>query len=520
MKFIIFLHFYQPQNQQEDILHRIVNESYRPIIKGLLDRPHAKIVGNVSGVLTKLLQDRGYEDVLVGFQQLLDNGQLELVGSGMYHAILPLLPMEEVVRQIDLNEEANRDYFGDLYQPTGFFSPEMAVSDDVLRVVADQGYEWFAAPELSYGRELAKPDRIYVDQQTGLKLLFRHKRVSMLILSAAVRSADEFIEETPDIIKSEKYWFAVMDAETFGHHRIGHEKLLFDFVDSKYLETIHVRELFNEGLPEEAISLRPCTWSNEEQDFWLDRDYTEESSDKTFNLWHDETNPIHVLQWKLTNLVIDAVRRYPDQDRPEWLEARKKLDSAIASDQYWWASARPWWSLEMIEQGAFVLKDVLVTLDENSSQVTKADNLYRQILDRAFDWQRTGYIRKRFVEASGTYMGEPFKERSEPHWYNEIVLAMEVEINKAVARQQFEKAIKWRDALIKMDQGSDIYDILHVVDDFWMSRNMQWGHTGMNHFFSYEWDDFSDFAKSHFIEHTTRESFEQGKEKYRQETQG
>ena len=108
MKLINLLHFYQPYNQQDDILNRIVNESYRPIINGLLERPHAKVVANISGVLTRVLHERGYEDVIQGFRTLLDNGQLELTSSGMYHAILPLLSNEEKIRQIEINDEINR----------------------------------------------------------------------------------------------------------------------------------------------------------------------------------------------------------------------------------------------------------------------------------------------------------------------------------------------------------------------------------------------------------------------------
>jgi len=58
----------------------------------MLNRPHSKIVANISGVLTKLLQDQGYSDVIEGFRELIQKGQIELTGSGMYHAILPLLP--------------------------------------------------------------------------------------------------------------------------------------------------------------------------------------------------------------------------------------------------------------------------------------------------------------------------------------------------------------------------------------------------------------------------------------------
>ena len=90
MKIAFFLHFYQPHNQQEDILNRIVNESYLPITRGLLKRHHARVTINVNGVLSELLKKYGYDEVLDNIKQLVRRGQVELSSSSKYHAFLPL----------------------------------------------------------------------------------------------------------------------------------------------------------------------------------------------------------------------------------------------------------------------------------------------------------------------------------------------------------------------------------------------------------------------------------------------
>jgi len=150
MKITFLLHFYQPHNQQDDILDRIVNESYRPLVEGFLDNPRFKVIVNINGALSTLLKEKGYHDVLDGFVKLAERGQIEFTDSGMYHAFLPLIPEEEIVRQIKQNGEANRSIFGEVYQPKGFFSPEMAVSDRVFKVVSEKGYKWM--PVLSFSR--------------------------------------------------------------------------------------------------------------------------------------------------------------------------------------------------------------------------------------------------------------------------------------------------------------------------------------------------------------------------------
>ena len=506
-RLVNFLHFYQPYNQQEDILDRIVNESYRPLVQGLQERPEVKLVINASGVLIKLLVDKGYDDVVKGFSNLLDRGNTEFTASAMYHAFLPLLPKDEVLRQIDVDMEISKKYLSPKFDPIGFFSPEMAINSYIADVISEYGFKWVPAAQVAYGNEVITPDKLFKIKGTKLHVFFRNKRVSTLMLSALSRTPKDFIEDTADIHSPDTYWFTVMDAETYGHHRIGHEKFFFGVVDNNFFETMTVTELLNTYTEVEEVELRPSTWTNEEQDFWLDKDHKEFTDAKSFVLWKDSTNKVHNLQWELTNYVIDTVNSYENKNLQSWKDAREILDEAVASDQFWWASAKPWWSLEMIEQGAYTLLQVLKTLGISGTQLQHADNIYRRILDQAFEWQRNGYIRKRHLDASSTYMKKPFKERAPIDWYNHIITEFEDEMKKAAEEKQFEKAVKWRDAIIKLHTGTDIYDILHVVDELWSVRTLP----TLRHFLLRNWDDFSDYAKQYFLHIYNAEDFEKFK---------
>lgn len=506
MKLVTLLHFYQPANQQSDILKRIVNECYIPVTRGLLDISRAKIVVNISGCLTELLTNQAYVEVLDNLRLLAKTGKVEFTASAKFHAFLPLIPRDEVVRQVELNNEINRKVFGDLYNPVGFFSPEMAVSPELLSIVADLGYKWVAAPQLSCPTGLPDFSKIYKDRKSGLNILFRNKRVSSLILSALCKNGSDLVKETADL-RDDLYWAAVMDAETFGHHRIGHEQALFGIQQEKFIEPITASALF-ENVPSDCLAsldeIRSCTWTNEEQDFWLDKEKTKKTQDKAFILWKDPSNPIHRLQWELFNLVLKETSDYPNKYEPSWITARLELDRALGSDQFWWASAKPWWSLEMVEQGAYELKKVLITLDSQLRSVKEAEHLYQSILEKAFEWQRTGYIRKRNVENSSTYLKDSFSKRAPTEWYNQIILEFEDEIKKAAAQSNFEAAIKWRDAVLKLKMGTDIYDVLHVVDELWTVRSIP----SVKPFLSHNWEEFSEFAKKNFINSYTKGEFQ------------
>lgn len=506
MILVNLLHFYQPINQQDDILDRIVNESYRPIVSGLLARPNSRININFAGSLLKLLVQKGYTDVIEGITLLLARGQIELTASAMYHPILPLLPKHECLRQIELNNAEGKKAFGDLYNPKGFFPPEMAMNDMVYELCVELGYSWVAAPTVGCPKEYSMASSRFTYKNSELSILFRNKPVSSLILSAQVRTAEDLIKETKDFALADKLWFTVMDAETFGHHRVGHEKLLFELLDSPFFDNrLGSDAVCDTALPSIPVSPIEGTWTNDEQDTFLQK------GESPFTLWDDKANPIHKKQWELANFVVKELASFSDKESPSWYLARTQADVALASDQFWWASAKPWWSLEMIESGAFDLKQVILTLfksSEDKSKTVLAETLYNEILAIAFEWQRSGYIRKRHSEESTTHRLPPLKDRTSAEWFNQLVLEFEKEMNDAVLRQDFERAIKWRDAVIKISLGTDKHDILHVVDELWLGRNVPWAQPQVKPFLAHSWVEFSDFAKAHFLDVASQEDFE------------
>ena len=491
-----FLHIYQPYNQQLDILERIVNESYRRIIGGLAVNPKAKVTININAGLTELLAENGYLDVIEQIKDFAERGQIEFTGGVKYHPFLPLLPKDEIKRQIELNNETNRKYFGSAWQPKGFFSPELAYSEKVAKIARDCGFEWILAEELASEQ---KPDfqKIYtIKGLAPLKIIFRDKRISNLILSATCRHFQSLTSEVGDEIKKERYLLTVMDGETFGHHRPGLENLLFEIYQDKTIGKVFVSELVKKFSTAEEVAPRACTWSSEEQDFWLEKE-----KKSPFTLWQDPENQIHRWQWEFTYFVIDLVKKL-DKKASGYQEIRQCLDKAISSDQYWWASAKPWWSLEMIEQSAFNLREIaLVIPDVSQKTKEKAENYYRKIIDLAFEQQRSGRIRQAHRQAFKTVKLRPYKERVLPADFNSMVLEFEDEMNKAIEKQEFEKAIKWRDALYKLKSGMDIHDVLHVVDDLRTVRGLP----SLKGYWEHAPSELSKFAKEHFIAHKAQE---------------
>jgi alpha-amylase/alpha-mannosidase (GH57 family) len=375
------LHFYQPPTQVPSMLKRICDESYRPLLHVFEEYPTARVTINFNGVLTDMLMDCGHKDVVDGLRSLAENGQLEFTGTGKYHPILPLIPKEEVKRQIDLNIQTNRRFFGKAYAPQGFFPPEMCYSQDILPPIIKSGYRWIILSGIACPAEWPL-DIIYRTECDGqeIAVFFRDDVLSNRISFRNVE-AKEFIAhlEQWQGKRENIYVVTAMDAETYGHHIQGWERIflakvyeeleppaesLEEVKQAKALAGQHAAlltnnevagkiqmvtisqllDLFPQG---QTIEPRPSSWSTTADDMQAGNYYP---------LWQDKKNEVHRLQWEHLNICIELVNKalqYADNEesRHSATIARGLLDRAEHSCQMWWASNRPMWDINLIHMG-------------------------------------------------------------------------------------------------------------------------------------------------------------------------
>jgi len=375
------LHFYQPPTQVPSVLKKICNESYRPLLQVFEEYPNARVTINFNGVLTDTLMDCGHKDVINGLRNLAEKGQLEFTGTGKYHPILPLIPKDEVKRQIDLNAQTNRHFFGRSYAPQGFFPPEMCYNQDILQPIIKSGYRWIILSGIACPAEWPL-DIIYRAECDGqeIAVFFRDdvlsNRISFQDLKAKefIAHSEEWQGERENI-----YVVTAMDAETYGHHIQGWERTflakvyeelepsaesLEEVKQAKALAGQHTALLTNNevatkiqmvtlsGLLDlfpqgQTIGPRSSSWSTT-ADEMKDGNY--------YPLWQDKRNEVHHLQWEHLNICIELVNRAlqcadNEESRHSATIARGLLDRAEHSCQMWWASNRPMWDINLIHMG-------------------------------------------------------------------------------------------------------------------------------------------------------------------------
>jgi len=452
-----FLHIYQPCDQSDEILEKVVNESYRPLFKGFLNIPKMKINININGALTELLIKKGYRDVIDIIRQLAESGRLEFTESAKYHPLLNSLNKNEIIRQIIKNHQTNKKYFGKAYQPKCFFPPEMAYDSKVGKIVYQLNYPLIMLDEISYtgGKIYPPKDRLFgLKIVKNLTIIFRERKISNSIMSSVVRNKKDFFEILGEDLRKKQYLCTAMDGETFGHHRPGLEKFLFKIVSLNNPKQIFLSEIPKYFKVEKKIIPLAATWASSQWD--IEKGFQ-------FYSWRNPKNKVHKLQWRLFNYVRKLAKT-------EILSeiTQEKLDRALASDQFFWASGEPWWSVEMIEKGARALLDVLNFFPNiKKEEIEKGRRYYRDILSVAFWWQRSGKIgamARKYKEGVKIPFKERTLEKGEPEKYFAFLNLMKEEMWKAAKKKNFEKAILWRDAIWKIETKNDIYETMHAED--------------------------------------------------------
>jgi len=267
--------------------------------------------------------------------------------------------------------------------------------------------------------------------------------MSWVILSGQIGTGKLLTQSLGNRLNKKEYLLTAMDGETFGHHRPGLEQLLFEIYENGEIENVLISDLPKYFSEVQSVEPVPATWALMEKDL---------EQKKPFSRWRDPDNAIHEMQWELTNLAVESIRGV-DKNLPGYNEARDSLDRALHSDQYWWASARPWWSMEIIERGAKELSDTVVKIPGISREKKdRAMDLYRSIIFTAFDWQRSGIIDD-FARQEDedirqrTDQGLPMLPKDE---IEKMIKKLEEEMAAVSKKEEFERAAQIRDRIAEL----------------------------------------------------------------------
>jgi predicted glycosyl hydrolase (DUF1957 family) len=315
------------------------------------------------GVLTEMLADHGYQDILKGLEKLGHAGQIEFVESSKFHAILPLIPEIEAKRQISLNKKTNSSFFKDSYKPRGFFLPEMCYSDETASIVRGMGYEWVIVSGIACQGKWPMDYIPTFRLGSGLmKAFFRDDIISNMISFKNIDAAG-FVSRIKELAKGKEdsYIITAMDAETFGHHIRDWENIflatLYEIIeDSDEVKAVKISDLLEKFPAVKARPPKPSSWSTSNEEIMAGNYYP---------LWNTPHNNVHRLQWEHMDLCLEIFQEAEkkkdiEKSAPFFNTARSTLDMALHSCQFWWANKTRMWNENLINKGLILQEETIL----------------------------------------------------------------------------------------------------------------------------------------------------------------
>jgi predicted glycosyl hydrolase (DUF1957 family) len=368
---INLLHFYQPPTADNETIVEATEKSYKRIINALKRNGRIKFTLNITGCLLERWENLGYVELINDLKKLISNGQVELIGSAAFHALLALIPEKEIIRQIKLNEEILKKYFGKKFKPQGFFIPEAAYGVKVAKIIKKLNYRWIMLDEISANIKENYLDfsNLHIDKNSGLKILFRQRENSKKYAPKVIfKLIEEFKNQTV---------ITATDAELYGLRHNDFSSTFEKLLKRPEIKTLTVSKYLTGLKKIKKITLRASSWESTEQQL---------KNNLPYFLWHNKKNKIQNLLWQLTNIAITNVNKYAKDQNHFW--SRRHLDRGLASCTFWWASAHDFklygpisWNPDEIEKGANELIRSIRSLANPRTRQTKikAEKLYIKI---------------------------------------------------------------------------------------------------------------------------------------------
>lgn len=402
MFWINFLHFYQPANADSHSIREALDKSYWRLLRLLEEHPDLRFTANISGCLLERLADEKQDAFLERLRFLVKKGRLELTGSAAYHGFLPLLPANEVIRQIKTNEKILQKHFGKNFRPAGFFFPEMAYAPELALIVKKLGYRWLILDEIHTAAKL-HPDGRYIDAASGLRVVFRDSTMSnayppdkLLPFFREWSARQSAVSKTaPKPAEPVAALVTATDAELYGLRHEDPTGEMERLAKSKGLQTMTVSQFLKTAAPRRAekIALRAASWESSPAEI---------KQGQPFRLWRDSHNKIQVNLWKLAYLSLGLGEKFRRDENHYW--HRWHLVRGLASCSFWWASGHDFsrvfgpfaWSPDDIDRG---LEDLIRSVRSFADPRTKkgkleAERYYLKIKKAVWETHWKKYWRK------------------------------------------------------------------------------------------------------------------------------
>lgn len=348
------LELYQPPTQTYPLLDDVIKDCYVPLSRLFNCDLTPRFTISITHSLMSLLDKFGrLDEIIEGLKQAMRDDKIEVIHSGAFHPIFPLMPKGEVLRQIELDIELKEKSLGPMPKG-GIISPELCYHDNLISFFKNMQFSWTVINDKVMemnGVAVPEGEIYHID---GFSIFMRSSFWSDKITTRRENgmywTGKEFVQHLGEEIASKDhdcYKILTLPGETFGYH-------------IKYYQETFLRDMLYALQECESVSLvlvsdllKIPTLSSIEKHSEQDKHYsyfppssiateiTDLMRGDRYPHWRSNGNRVHEKQWALTNVIFEACRKV-EFESSRHAVLRDLLDHVFYSGQYFSASVWYW----------------------------------------------------------------------------------------------------------------------------------------------------------------------------------
>jgi hypothetical protein len=129
-------HAHVPYGSETSEFEKVYTGLVRPFISGLCKHPQIQAALHYSGVLLHWIE-RSHPEMVMSIEEMVSRKQVEMLGGGFYEPMLPIIPLQDKIGQIELLTTYLRKQFGK--RPQGCWIPAFAWEQGLVSPLAACG---------------------------------------------------------------------------------------------------------------------------------------------------------------------------------------------------------------------------------------------------------------------------------------------------------------------------------------------------------------------------------------------
>ena len=200
VKFLFGIHCHQPVGNFDNIFDESYENSYLPFIQAMDAHPRVKFAIHYSGILYDWFE-RKHPEFVDYLKKLVRRGQAEVMTAGYYEPIIPIIPDDDKLGQIEKSNNFIKEKFGQA--PRGLWLTERIWEPHLPKVLAKAGIEYVTVDDSHFISAGLSRDQLfgyYVTEEEGstLKIFPINKNLRYLIPFKLPEETIKYLSEIAD----------------------------------------------------------------------------------------------------------------------------------------------------------------------------------------------------------------------------------------------------------------------------------------------------------------------------------